>query len=197
MPLVSAVLRRGQCRTCGAPIDRLHPACEVAGAIIGASAFAIAPDASGVAGAVFGWLLLASAAIDWRAFWLPDRLTLLLALGGVLTGLLAIGPPLQDRLIGGAAGFASLAIIAWGYRELRGREGLGGGDPKLLGAIGLWLGWQALPPVLVVASGTGLFWVFARMLRGHQVAADDRLPLGTLMAGAAFVVWLGMALRLF
>ena len=93
---------------------------------------------------MFGWLLLALAALDVAEFWLPDALTGALALAGLAS--IAVAPPdWPDRLIGGVAGFASLWLIGFAYRRLRGREGLGGGDPKLLGAIGLWVGWAMLP----------------------------------------------------
>ena len=90
------------------------------------------------------------------------------------SGLIAGPAPLLDRVIGGVAGFAALWLVAFGYRRLRGREGLGGGDAKLFGAIGLWLGWRALPAVLLVAALLGLGWAVARRMR-----SDDRLPLGT------------------
>ena len=78
---------------------------------------------------------------------------------------------------------------------LRGREGLGGGDPKLLAAIGAWLGWQ-LPFILLGAGLLGLAAVLLMRLRGEAVAATDRLPLGTLMALAAWPIWLWSLRRL-
>ena len=142
------------------------------------------PGPAGIAGAVFGWLLLALAALDIAEFWLPDPLTLTLALAGFAAGLVGIDPPLTDRLIGGAAGFGSLWLIGFSYKRLRGREGLGGGDPKLLGAIGLWLGWRMLPAVLLLAAMTGLALVLLGMLtrprrearrpRAVRCAAGDR-----------------------
>ena len=98
--------------------------------------------------------------------------------------------PLEERLIGAAAGFLALALIAFAYRRLRGREGLGGGDPKLLAAIGAWLGWQQLPFVMLGAGLLGLAAVLLRAARGETIAATDRLPLGTLMALAAWPIWL-------
>ena len=97
-----------------------------------------------------------------------------------------------DRAIGGAAGFSALWLIAAGYRAIRGREGMGGGDPKLFGAIGLWLGWRMLPVVLLLASLTGLAFVLVRLVTGRRVRADDRLPLGALLAIAAYPTWLVM-----
>lgn len=99
-------------------------------------------------------------------------------------------PPPIDRAIGAVAGFGGLALIALAYRWLRKRDGLGGGDPKLLGAIGAMLGWQALPFVLLGASSVGLLYVAIRIGSGHKVDATDRIPLGALMALAAFPVWI-------
>ncbi|WP_332310435.1 A24 family peptidase, partial [Altererythrobacter lutimaris] len=143
---------------------------------------------------MFGWLLLALAALDVAALWLPNGLTGLLAAAGLAAGLAGLGLPLEARLIGGAAGFGVLWLVAWSYRRLRGRQGLGGGDPKLFGGIGLWLGWQALPLVLLAACLIGLAGVLGLMLGGRRVTATDRLPFGVMLAAAAFAVWLGLAI---
>ena len=189
VPLLSALVQRGRCRGCRAKIDPLHWRIELAAAAIGAASGWVAPGAEGVAGAAFGWLLLTLAALDVVAFWLPDRLTGLLAVGGVLGGLAGIDPSIGDRAIGGAGGFALLWGVAWTYRRLRGCEGMGGGDPKLFGAIGLWLGWRMLPAVLLTASLAGLGVVLARALTGRRVALGDALPLGALLAIAAYPAW--------
>ncbi len=189
VPLVSWIALRGRCRTCARPIARAHPAIEVLGLAVGVVAGALAPGWDGVAGAVFGWLLLTLGAIDLACLRLPDPLNALLALAGVATGLAGIAPAPGERAIGGVAGFAALWLVAALYRRLRGRVGLGGGDAKLFGAIGLWLGWRALAPVMLVASGLGLAIVAVAMLRGTAVRRTDRLPLGTLLAVAAFILW--------
>ena len=164
-------------------------------ALIGVVAMMVQPGLPGAAGALFGWQLLALVALDVEHYWLPDRLTALLAasglvFGGLVFGLTGIGLDIQTRLIGGIAGFATLLAIAWAYRLVRGRDGMGGGDPKLLGAIGCWMGWQALPYVLIGASMLGLLIAFGMMARGRNVGATTRLPLGALMAVAAFPLWL-------
>jgi leader peptidase (prepilin peptidase)/N-methyltransferase len=188
VPLLSALWLRGRCRSCGASIDPRHWQIELAAVVIGAVAGIAVPGPAGAAAALFGWLLLALAALDVAEFWLPDALTAPLALAGVLVGLLGVAPPLFDRAVGGIAGFAALWLIAVGYRLVRKREGLGGGDPKLFGAIGLWLGWRMLPVVLVLACLTGIAVVLVRLLTGRAVRGDDRLPLGALLAIAAYPV---------
>ncbi|MDG2533082.1 prepilin peptidase [Sphingomonas sp. HITSZ_GF] len=194
VPVLSYLLQRGRCRGCAAPIRMSHVLTEVIGGAIGVAAAIVSPDPAGAAGAVFGWLLLALAALDVAALWLPNALTAALAATGLATGLLGLNPPLDERLIGGAAGFGVLWLVAWSYRRLRGRQGLGGGDPKLFGGIGLWLGWHALPLVLLAACLIGLAGVLGLMLGGKRVTATDRLPFGVMLAAAAFAVWLGLAI---
>ena len=189
VPLLSFVVQRGRCRHCAARIRRSHVVIESIGLAIGIVAGAVAPGIEGVAGAILGWLLLALGAIDLAAFWLPNRLVVALALASLVSGAAGLQPSWPERLIGGAAGFGVLWGVAALYRRMRGRMGLGGGDPKLFGAIGLWLGWRALPGVLLAACVIGLVWAVAARMRG-----DSRLPLGTLLAAAAWSFWVGTAL---
>lgn len=190
VPLISYAWLHGKCRTCGAEIDRSHIVIETLCALIGGAAMFVAPGQAGFMGALFGWLLVALAALDLKHFWLPDRLTASLALVGIASGLTGLAPHMLDRAIGAAAGYATLALIAVTYRWFRKREGLGGGDPKMLGAIGAMLGWQGLPFVLLGASSVGLLYVTMRIASGNKIHATDRLPLGALMALAAFPLWM-------
>lgn len=190
IPILSHLAARGRCRRCGARIDSRHLAVELGAALIGLVAFSTFAGREAPVAALFGWWLLLLAAIDLEHHWLPDRLTLPLLPLGLLVAWLGVGQPLPDRVIGAAAGFAVLTLIAWLYRALRGREGLGGGDPKLLAALGAWLGWQQLPLVLLGAGLVGLAAVALKRLRGERVAATNRVPLGTLMALVAWPIWL-------
>jgi leader peptidase (prepilin peptidase)/N-methyltransferase len=192
VPLFSYAVRRGRCGECGGRIDPRHPAIELIALGIGAAAGVASPGLAGLAGAAFGWLLLALAGLDLAALWLPDRLTAPLAIGGVGAGALGVAPALDERLVGGVAGAAGLWLVGWSYHRVRGRRGLGGGDPKLLGAIGLWLGWRLLPAVLLLACLVGLGAAGWRLLTGRRVAASDAMPLGTLLAIAAYPAWLVM-----
>ena len=140
--------------------------------------------------ALLGWQLLLISVIDAEHFRLPDQLTLpLLATGGLAAVLLDHTAPL-DALIGAAAGFASLWLLAFAYRRLRGREGLGDGDPFLLAAGGAWVGWIGLPGVLLWASAAGLSLAAARLLTGSKVSAADRLPFGPCLAVGIWLTWL-------
>jgi leader peptidase (prepilin peptidase)/N-methyltransferase len=192
IPILSGLVQRGRCRTCGAAIDSVHQRVELACLAVGASAGWVAPGWEGLVGAVFGWLLVTLAALDLLHFWLPDALTVPLAAGGLGAGVLGIEPAWPDRLIGGAAGFLLLWGAMQGYARLRGRAGMGGGDPKLFAGIGLWLGWRMLPPVLLVACLLGLGVVLTRALSGRPMARTDALPLGALLAMAAYPAWLVM-----
>ena len=190
VPILSWSLARGRCRYCGTRIDRRHLAAEAGAAMIGITAILAHPMPMAAVTAILGWWLFLLAALDVEHEWLPDRLTWPLLAAGLAAALGGYGPPLVDRLIGAAAGFAALFAIARGYRALRGREGLGGGDLKLLAAIGAWLGWAQLPFVLVGAGLLGLAALLLKRLRGEAIAATDRLPLGTLMALAAWPIWI-------
>lgn len=145
----------------------------------------MAPGPLGLIVAAFGWLLVLVTALDATELWIPDPLVATLAIGGLLAALV-LPPSLSDRLIGGAAGFCSLWSIGAAYQRLRDREGLGGADPKLFGAIGLWLGWRMLPPVLLVAALVGLGIVAWRAATRRPVSADDAVPFGAYLAIAAY-----------
>lgn len=190
VPILSWFLVRGRCRHCGAKIDRRHLAIEAGAALIGLTAIVAHPLPDAIFTAFLGWWLFLLAALDLEYQWLPDRLTLPLIPAGLAVAWLGIGPTLEERAIGAASGFLALALIAFAYRRLRGREGLGGGDPKLLAAIGAWLGWQQLPFVMLGAGLLGLAAIALRKTRGETIAVTDRLPLGTLLALAAWPIWL-------
>lgn len=192
VPLLSAAVQRGRCRTCGTAIDARHGLIEAGCALVGVTAGVAATGPVGLAGAVFGWLLLTLAALDVAALWLPDRLTGTLAVAGLASGIAGVWPPIEDRVIGGVAGFMLLWLVAAGYRRLRGRSGMGGGDPKLFGAIGLWLGWRMLPAVLLLASLVGLGLAMLARARGRAVGRDTAMPFGALLAVAAYPAWLVM-----
>jgi len=189
VPVLSYVASRGRCRTCGASIDPTHLFVELLSGVVGAVALALLAGPLGIAGALFGWQLIALAALDLRHFWLPDRLTALLAATGLIAAAV-LGLDMGGHVIGGLAGFAALYGIGSAYRRVRGASGLGGGDPKLLGAIGCWTGWEALPLVLVAASLFGLLAIAIAKVRGAAISGTTRVPLGTLMAIAAFPIWL-------
>ena len=191
VPVVSYLISRGRCTRCGAPIPRRYPLIELTAAGIGVWAALAQPALLDAAlTALLGWQLLLIAVIDAEHFRLPDSLTLpLLATGGLAAIVLDQTTPL-DAVIGAAVGFAGLWLLALAYRRLRGRDGLGDGDPILLAAGGAWVGWIGLPSVLLWASAAGLSFVAARMLLGRKVSAVDRLPFGPCLAAGVWLTWL-------
>jgi len=191
VPMISYLASRGRCAACRAPIPIRYPLMELAAAGIGvwAALSQTTPLAAGLT-AVLGWQLLLIAVIDAEHFWLPDRLTLPLLATGLLATLALDRTAPLDSVIGAATGFAGLWLLARAYRSLRGREGLGGGDPFLLAAAGAWVGWIGLPSVLLWASAAGLSLVAARLLTGGRVSGSDRLPFGPFLALGAWLTWL-------
>ncbi len=139
-------------------------------------------------GAGLAATLLVLAAVDAASLRLPDALTLPLAAAGLALGPLA-PVSLPDRLIGVAGGFGSLALLEYGYRRLRGRSGLGLGDAKLLAAAGAWLGWRALPGVVLLASAAGLAWAAPRVLARGGRALREPIALGPPLCLAVWVEW--------
>jgi leader peptidase (prepilin peptidase)/N-methyltransferase len=190
VPIASYVMLRGRCRACNGAIDRRHPLLEMICMLVAATSVAVHPGLTGWTGAVFGWLLATLAVVDARQFRLPDKIVLPLAALGLMAGAYGVPPPLSDRLWGATGGLVVLTLIAFAYRAVRGRAGLGRGDAKLLAAIGAWIGWQPLPWVVMVAAMVGLLWTAWRIFRGERVTASDKLPLGTLLAIAAWPAWL-------
>jgi leader peptidase (prepilin peptidase)/N-methyltransferase len=195
IPLIGFLWLRGRCRRCTGRISWVHPLVEALAMLIGVIAGLEAPGVEGAAGAVFGWGLLLLASLDVAAFWLPNWGTGALALAGLATGLSGLEPPLFDRIIGGVAGFVALWAVAQVYLRARARIGMGGGDPKLFGAIGLWLGWEALPLVLLGACIIGLILVLGMLVAGRPVRSTSRLPFGALLALSAFPIWMIDAIR--
>jgi leader peptidase (prepilin peptidase)/N-methyltransferase len=190
VPLFSYALSKGACRSCAGSINSRHPAVELAAAAIGAVALVAHEATAGAIAAIFGWWLLLLALLDLEHHWLPDRLTLPLLPAGLAVGWAGLGVGLPDRIVGAAAGFLVLWTISSAYRSIRGRDGMGAADPKLLAAIGAWIGWQSLPLVLLGAGVVGLSAILLMQLGGVKVTAQHKLPLGTLMALPAWAIWM-------
>jgi len=186
IPLLSVLWLRGRCKACGAPIDPMHWRLELGCAVIGAAAAWAVPFPHALGWMALGWCLLALAILDMRHFWLPDALTLPLAALGLMVAPWVTGVDLTDAFIGAAAGYGVLLIVALAYCRVRGREGLGLGDAKLLGALGAWFGWQALPFILLLAAVLGLAWALVGALRsGAKLDGQAMVPLGTFLCVAA------------
>jgi leader peptidase (prepilin peptidase)/N-methyltransferase len=195
VPILSWAMLRGKGRCCGAAIGWWQLGCEVAGLLIGAFAVLLAPDGLALPAMLLGWQLLLLAVIDARHLWLPPRLIAVLGASGLGFALWRSWQtvsltPLWTALAGGALGFGMLWSVARGYRMLRGRDGMGGGDPPLLGAIGVWLGPMGAIGAVIGGSLFGMIAALTMLLARRPVAGDTALPLGTLLAGAAWVIFL-------
>jgi leader peptidase (prepilin peptidase) / N-methyltransferase len=186
VPILSYLAQRGRCVGCGAPIPRRLPLIELTAAAIAILAVWRADGVDAWLGAVFGWVLLALALIDWRHLWLPDVLTLPLVAAGLAVTAWRAPDAALDHLIAAAVAWAALAALGWIYRRLRGREGLGGGDGKLLAAGGAWLGTAALPMALLLAALAALLWALAT----RRLDPTTPLPFGSFLAAAIWLGWL-------
>lgn len=190
IPLLSYAVSRGRCAACGAAIPIRYPAMELACAAIGlCAALTQQPIAAAVLTALLGWQLLLIAVVDGEHFWLPDQLTLPLLGTGVLAAAVLDRLSIVHSLTGAVVGFAALWLVGRAYRRIRGREGLGGGDPFLLAAGGAWTGWSGLPSILLWAALAGLSVVAARLLTGGGISGSDRLPFGIFLALGVWLTW--------
>lgn len=191
IPLLSFILLRGRCRSCGAAIAWRYPLVEFLSALLsGFLAWRLGLGWPLLAALVFSWSLIVLCFIDLEQQLLPDQITLPLLWLGLLFNLENGFIDLPSAVIGAAAGYLLLWSIYHAYRLLRGKEGFGYGDFKLLAALGAWLGWQLLPLVVLLASLSGaLVGIGLILLRRHHM--QNPLPFGPYLAIAGWVglVW--------
>ena len=190
VPVVSWVLLRGRCRTCREPVSWMYPIVEVITALTFLSGYLLyGISAIGAVRVLFACALIVLFVTDLQHKILPNVITVPgIVVGFVLS--LFLPPGWRDSLIGIAIGGGTLFAIAEAYYRLRGLEGLGMGDVKLLGMIGAFLGWKLVLLTLVFAS-------FAGSIAGVILIASGRgsmkyaLPFGTYLAVAALVaaIW--------
>jgi leader peptidase (prepilin peptidase) / N-methyltransferase len=190
VPLVSWLASRGRCRCCTQPIGHFYPFIELAAIGVVAWAVTVFTDWVLWVSCVLGWTLLALAIIDYKYYLLPDFLTLPLIPLGLVAAWVNEPMALLDHITGVVAGFGFVVILRVLYRRLRGRDGMGLGDAKLLAASGAFVSWQSLPSVILIASLTALVLVLARTFRGPNLTLVDRVPFGTFLCLATWIVWL-------
>ena len=159
VPIASWLLLGGKCSACGKPISARYPLVEALGGLLAAAAIWRfgAPPATwqGVAACVFLWTLIALTFIDFDTQLLPDGLTLPLLWAGLIANMFELFVPLRTAVIGAIAGYLALWIVYWLFKLIRGKEGMGYGDFKLLAALGAWMGWQMLPLIVLLSSVVG------------------------------------------
>jgi leader peptidase (prepilin peptidase)/N-methyltransferase len=190
VPLVSWLAAGGRCRFCGQPLGWFYPGIELAALAVALVAIAADGGERTWVDCVLGWWLLALGWIDLRRWLLPDVLTLPLVVAGLLAAAILDPGQLTDRALGAAMGYLGFRLIASVYRALRGREGLGQGDAKLMAASGAWVGASALPQVILVAAVSTLLGAGCLRLAGMRLAAHSALPFGPFLAIATWLIWL-------
>ncbi len=157
IPVLSYLALRGKCSACGTPIGLRYPLVELAtGLLFGWCVWRWGWSWTAAAWCLFTAMLVALTLIDWDTTLLPDDLTLpLLWLGLIAATLGLTGVRLSDAVWGAVAGYLSLWLVYWGFKLATGKEGMGFGDFKLFAALGAWFGWQALVPIILMASVIG------------------------------------------
>jgi leader peptidase (prepilin peptidase)/N-methyltransferase len=156
VPVVSWLALGGKCSACGTPISARYPLVEILGAALAAAAiWRFGPTWQGVAACGFLWTLLALTFIDFDTQLLPDDITLPLLWAGLGVNLFGLFVPLRDAVIGAIAGYLALWTVYWLFKLIRGKEGMGYGDFKLLAALGAWLGWHMIIPIILMSSVVG------------------------------------------
>jgi leader peptidase (prepilin peptidase)/N-methyltransferase len=194
VPLVSWLTLKGRCRYCGAKLGAFYPLIELAALAVAAWAILTMPPHLIWPTAVLGWALLVLAAIDTRHFLLPDILTLPLIPAGLAMAWWLDPSQLLHHTLGAAAGYLGFAALAWLYHYLRGREGLGLGDAKLLAAAGAWISWTGLGSVLLWAAPLALVVSLAGgLIHGtlsDRLAGRVALPFGPFLALGFWLTWL-------
>jgi leader peptidase (prepilin peptidase)/N-methyltransferase len=145
----------------------------------------------------FGWTLAGLAWIDARCQVLPDIVVLPLIPAGLAVTAVVGAEALVDHAGGAMAGYAAFSAIATVYRRVRARDGLGGGDAKLLAAGGAWVSWSGLPSVVLVACLSALCALLIQSFGGRRPALDDRLAFGPHLALGLWIVWLCGPLTIF
>jgi leader peptidase (prepilin peptidase)/N-methyltransferase len=188
IPLVSWLALRAKCSACGTPISVRYPLVEAAtGALFALAAWKFGPHPVTLAWCAAIALLVSMSLIDLDTKYLPDDLNYPLLWGGLVVAALGWTIPLPAAFLGVVAGYLPLWLISKGYNLLRGIDGMGGGDLKLLAALGGWLGWQAILPIMLMASIVGLCVNLPRkLLAGHD--RNHQYPFGPFLAGGGLVV---------
>lgn len=185
VPVISYLLLRGRCSACKAPISVRYPLVEIAtSGLFFFSVWQWGATATGAIWCAFAATLLALALIDWDTTLLPDDLTLpLLWLGLVASALQWTPVGLHASLWGAVAGYLSLWSVYWLFKLVTGKEGMGYGDFKLFAALGAWFGWQALIPMILLASIIGAI-VGIAMKFSTGLREGGYVPFGPFLAGA-------------
>ena len=188
IPVVSWLLLRGRCAQCDTPISARYPIVELlTGTLTGLAAwqFGFGPEA--LSAFILIWILIALTGIDIDSQLLPDSMTLALLWIGLAVNLFDTWTSLPSAVMGAMLGYGSLWSVYWVFKLVTGKEGMGYGDFKLLGALGAWFGWQAVPVIILLSSFAGaLLGISILLLR--RLERDTPMPFGPYLAGAGLVI---------
>lgn len=197
LPVLSYVLLRGRCSACKARVSLRYPLLEIASAAFAAASLAVfGPSFNALAAFGLCAALLAMSAIDIDTHLLPDSTTLPLLWAGLIVNFNGMFTNLHDAVLGAIFGYLVLWAVHWLFRLVRGVEGMGYGDFKLLAALGAWLGWAALPQIVLIAAVAGAVVGLLATWLG-RMRFEEPLPFGPfLAAGGALTLFLGTPLYL-
>ncbi len=185
IPVVSYLWLRGKCSACATPISLRYPLTELTtGALFFYCGWHWGASSSALFWCFFSATLLALALIDWDTTLLPDDMTLpLLWVGLIAAALQLTTTPLPSAVWGAVGGYMSLWLVYWAFKLVTGKEGMGFGDFKLFAAFGAWFGWQALVPIILMASVIGAIIGIA-MKVSSGLREGGYVPFGPFLAGA-------------
>jgi len=188
IPLISWIALRGRCAACHEAISIRYPLIELLTALLsGASAIWWGGSATTLAALFFIWVLIALAWIDIDHLLLPDTLTQPLLWAGLIANFFGLFVPFGQAFWGAVGGYVFLWALYWLFRLFSGKEGIGQGDFKLLAALGAWLGWHALPGLLLIASLSGAgYGLLAIIFEGHS--RQTPIPFGPFLALSGLVL---------
>jgi leader peptidase (prepilin peptidase)/N-methyltransferase len=190
IPVVSYLMLRGKCAFCGARISARYPIVETLTALLSAAvAWRFGWGLPGGFALLLVWTLIALTFIDADTTFLPDDLTLPLLWLGLIANLWNIFVPLHEAVLGAIAGYLILWSIYWLFKLATGKEGMGYGDFKLLAALGAWLGWKMLLPIILLSSIVGAIVGIVLIFLARR-GRDIPIPFGPYLAAAGFIALL-------
>ncbi|HRK56468.1 MAG TPA: A24 family peptidase [Burkholderiaceae bacterium] len=190
IPVLSWLLLRGKCRHCGVAISPRYPIVEALTGVLSAwVAWHFGWGVAGVAAIVLVWALIALCFIDADTTLLPDDITLPLLWIGLLINVGGVFVPLREAVLGAAAGYLFLWLVYWLFKIATGKEGMGYGDFKLLAALGAWLGWKMLLPIILISSVVGAVVGLVLMLLAGR-GKDIPIPFGPYLTAAGLIALL-------
>jgi leader peptidase (prepilin peptidase) / N-methyltransferase len=187
IPVLSYLCLRGKCSACQTRISLRYPTIElVTGALFFYCIWRWGLTPTGLAWCGFSATLLSLSMIDWDTTLLPDNMTLPLLWAGLLLAALKVTNTLLESAVwGAAAGYFSLWLIYWVFKLITGKEGMGYGDFKLFAALGAWFGWQALIPIILMASVIGAIIGIALKF-SSKLREGGYIPFGPFLGLAGF-----------